>query len=96
MYISGDGVQCSELMNFGGHASKNGCRFCLREGRHRVDVRNKDGKIEEGKHGMYFEKRNQDLRSKKSLSLENKGPKYVSFFVKLNSALFIVYITKLT
>lgn len=62
MFISGDGVQCSELMNFGGHACKYGCRFCLTEGKHRVDARNKDGQVEEGKHGMYFEKRNQDLR----------------------------------
>lgn len=54
MYVSGDGVQCNELMNLGGRCSTCGCRFCLKKGKHRGDVRNKDGIIGERTHGMNF------------------------------------------
>ncbi|KAG2193733.1 hypothetical protein INT47_010414 [Mucor saturninus] len=54
-YVSGDGVQCNELMTFGGHCSTYGCRFCLTKGKHRGDdakelLRSKDSllKIDDG------------------------------------------------
>ena len=78
MFISGDGVQCNELMNFGGHCCTYGCRFCLTKGQHRGDVRNKQGVVTEGAHGMYFENRNQQMRSRDSLLLKDKSAMYVS------------------
>jgi hypothetical protein len=78
MFISGDGVQCNELMNFSGHSHTFGCRFCCTKGRHRVDSYDSNGNITNGKHGMYFEGRNNELRSKESLLLKDKSPLYVS------------------
>ena len=73
LYVSGDGVQCNELMNFAGHCSRHGCRFCLTRGEHRVDVGSTNAK-----HGMYFQQRNQEIRSRDSLVLKDKSPQYVS------------------
>lgn len=78
MFISGDGVQCNELMNFGGHCCTYGCRFCLTKGNHRGDVRDNNGIVTKGTHGMYFENRNQQLRSRDSLLLKDKSAIYVS------------------
>lgn len=41
-------------MNLGGRCSTCGCRFCLKKGKHRGDVKNKDGIIGERTHGMNF------------------------------------------
>lgn len=87
LYVSGDGVQCNELMNFAGHCSYFGCRFCLTKGQHRID-----GSSTETKHGMYFQNRNQDLRSRESLILKDKSPQYVSnFFINLNKLLTYIF-----
>ena len=83
LYVCGDGVQCNELMNFAGHNSKNGCRFCLTSGEHRKDAYDKDGNVTAGKHGMYFQSRGEELRSKDSLILSDKSPRYVSVFISL-------------
>lgn len=76
LFVSGDGVQCNELMNFAGHCSTYGCRFCLTQGEHRLEL-NEDGDVVPGRHGMYFQSRNQEIRSKDSLILKDKSPKYV-------------------
>ena len=87
LYVSGDGVQCNELMNFAGHCSLFGCRFCLTKGQHRID-----GNSTETKHGMYFQNRNQELRSRESLILKDKSPQYVSnFFINVNKHITYIF-----
>lgn len=81
MYVSGDGVQCNELMNFGGHCSTYGCRFCLTKGKHRGDVKNKDGIVGEGTHGMYFQDGKALMRSRDSLLKKDDSEVYVSMIV---------------
>lgn len=81
MFISGDGVQCNELMNFKGHCYFYGCRTCLVKGRHRIDAYDTDGEVVAGKHGMYFEGRDKELRSRDSLLLKDKSPIYVSIYI---------------
>ena len=81
LYVCGDGVQCNELMNFAGHTSKNGCRFCITGGEHRSDAYDKEGNVVSGKHGMYFQSRNKELRSKDSLILNDKSSQYVSIYL---------------
>lgn len=73
MNCVGDGVQLSELMHHYGHQGYYGCRYCLTEGERREDV----PASEKNRGGIYFVKRDQELRSYKSLIGLEKRKDYV-------------------
>ncbi|CEP06796.1 hypothetical protein, partial, partial [Parasitella parasitica] len=64
LFINGDGIEANRMLNFQGHMSTYGCRFCITKGEHRVDGSNATG--------MYFADRKAPLRTKESLLLKDK------------------------
>ncbi|KAI8637280.1 hypothetical protein BD408DRAFT_354054, partial [Parasitella parasitica] len=70
IFINGDGIEANRMLNFQGHMSTYGCRFCIAKGEHRTDGNNATG--------MYFADRNAPLRSKESLLLNDKSALFVN------------------
>lgn len=91
LVIGADGVEMNNLMCFYGHTGAFGCRFCLVCGKHRIDGSiNEEGNVVEGKHGMYFQSRTDEIRSYPSLLLEDKTPKYVN--TNAHNIFFLIYL----
>ncbi|CEP18974.1 hypothetical protein [Parasitella parasitica] len=65
LFVNGDGIEANRMLNFQGHMSTYGCRFCIAKGEHRVDGNKATG--------MYFADRNAPLRTKESLLLKDKS-----------------------
>jgi hypothetical protein len=63
--VIGDGLEQSAMMSFAGHFHRYGCRYCLTRGDHPND------KGDGNNRGMYFHLRNQPLREKESLVMED-------------------------